>query len=94
MLSWPFRNMHGFCLQRSWGPFRLEVCRVQGCLAGASPGLKPQQLQGGTAGQSTMEEPPGEPGKAGLGLMAQHKAMFWRAAYRVHGCWLVEPPQN
>lgn len=68
--------MHGFCLQRSWGHFRLEVCRVEGCLAGASPGLSLQQLQGGTAGQCTMEEPPGELGNVGLGLMAQHKAML------------------
>lgn len=86
MLSWPFRNVHGFCVQRSWGPFRLEVCRIQGCLAAAAPGS--------TAGQSTTEEPPGEPGKAGLGLMAQHKAMFWRAAYQVHSYWLVKPAQN
>lgn len=49
---------------------------MEGCLAGASPGLKLQQLQGGSAGQCTTEEPPGELGRAELGLMAQHKAMF------------------
>lgn len=67
---------------------------MEGCLAGASPGLKLQQLQGGTAGQCSMEEPPGELGKAGLDLMARHKAMFWRAAYYVHCYQLVKPPQN
>lgn len=31
---------------------------------------------------------------AGLGPMAQHKAMFWRAAYHVYGYWLVKHLRN
>lgn len=38
--------------------------------------------------------PPGELGKAGLGLMAQDKATFWRAAYHIHDYWHVKPSQN
>lgn len=65
-------------------------------------GLMLQQLRGGTSGQyiwsvhrGATEGPPGELGKAGLGLTARYKAaMFWRAAYHVRDYWHVKPAQN
>lgn len=78
----------------------MEVHRAAGAwLAGASipSGLMWQQLREAHlhgAPQSRRERPPGEPGKSGPGLMAQYKAVFWRAAYRVHDYWHVMPAHN
>lgn len=40
------------------------------------------------------EGPPRELGKAGLGLMAQCKAVFWRAAYHVRDYQHIKQTQN
>lgn len=100
VLWWPFKNEHGFCLRRRWAHFRLHGSVQGGGVAGWSipSGLVLQQLRGGTSGQCTTEQrregPPGELGKAGLGLMARSRAMFWRAAYRVRDYWHVKSAWN
>lgn len=55
-----------------------------------------QHLLGGTSGLCTTEQggASGELGKAGLGLMALYKPVFWRAAYHVRDYWHVKPAQT
>lgn len=55
-----------------------------------------QHLLGGTSGLCTTKQggASGKLGKAGLGLMAQYKAEFWRTAYHACDYQHVKPAQN